>query len=56
MAGYKHQYVKEFLEVNYPEVEFRVNKKWDGPSVYSFREAIKGIDDDILFMFGDEQP
>ena len=54
VGGYKYKYIQKFLEENYPGIEFRVNEKYKGPAIYSFRKAIENINDDIVFMFGDE--
>lgn len=54
VGGYKHQYIKDYLDKNYPEVQYRVNERYNEASIYSFRKAIEGIDDDMVFMFGDE--
>lgn len=53
VGGYKYKYIERFLR-KYPQIDFRVNKKYMQPAVYSFRKAIEDIDDDIVFMFGDE--
>lgn len=53
VAGYKYKYIQTFLE-KYPEIELRINNKYKEAAINSFRTAITGIDDDVLFMFGDE--
>lgn len=54
VAGYKHKCIEKFIESNYPEIEVRVNEKYMQPAIYSFRKAVEGIDDNVVFMFGDE--
>ena len=50
----KNKYIKNYLSKNYPEVELRVNEKFWGPAIHSFRVAIENIEDDVVFTFGDE--
>ena len=54
VAGYKHSYIEKFVKKHYPEIEVRVNERYTQPAIYSFRKAIENVDDDIVFMFGDE--
>lgn len=54
LAGYKYPQVQRYLSKNYPNIKMKINKNYDGPAVYSFRAAIEGIDDDVVFMLGDE--
>lgn len=54
VGGYKYKYIQKFLTRNYPEIEFRVNERYMEPAIYSFRKAIENVDDDVVFMFGDE--
>lgn len=54
VGGYKHWYIKDFIEKNYPQISFKVNERYKEPAIYSFRKAIEGEDDDFVFMFGDE--
>ncbi len=54
IGGYKYKYMEKFLAKNYPEIDFRVNERYLEPAIYSFRKAIENVDDDIVFMFGDE--
>lgn len=54
VGGYKYKYIEKYLKKNYPKVELRVNHRHEEPAIYSFRTAIEGIDDDMVFMFGDE--
>ena len=54
VGGYKYQYISKYLKKYHPEVEFKVNYKYADPAIYSFRKAIEDIDDDVVFMFGDE--
>lgn len=53
VAGYKYKQIEKFLK-KYPEIDFRVNEKFREPAILSFRKAIEGIEDDVVFMFGDE--
>lgn len=54
VGGYKYKHMEKFLAKNYPDVDFRVNHRYKEPAIYSFRTAIENIDDDVVFMFGDE--
>jgi len=54
VGGYKYKYMEKFLAENYPDVDFRVNEKYLEPAIYSFRKAIENVNDDVVFMFGDE--
>ena len=54
VGGYKYKYIQEYLQKYHPQIDFRVNFDYDGPAVYSFRKAIENVDDDVVFMFGDE--
>ena len=54
VGGYKYKYIQNFLKENYPKVELKVNHKYNGPAIYSFRTAIENVDDDVVFTFGDE--
>lgn len=53
IAGYKYRYIEKFLE-KYPQVKLKVNHNYNAPAIYTFRKAIEGENDDIVFMFGDE--
>lgn len=53
VAGYKYKYIKKFLR-KYPDIKFKINHNYNGPAIYTFRKAIEGENDDIVFMFGDE--
>lgn len=53
VAGYKYKHVKKFLK-KFPKIELRINENFRGPAIYSFRKATENIDDDIVYMFGDE--
>lgn len=54
VGGYKHQYIQKYLREHHPQIDFRVNEKYMQPAIYSFRKAIENVDDDVVFMFGDE--
>lgn len=54
VGGYKFRYMEKYLQENYPKVEFRVNYRHEEPAIYSFRTAIENVEDDVVFMFGDE--
>ena len=54
VGGYKSDYIKKYLKNNHQCIDFRVNEKYNGPSIYSFRKAIENVNDDMVFMFGDE--
>ena len=54
VSGYKHKCIEKFVAANYSEIEVRVNEKYMQPAIYSFRKAAENVDDDIVFMFGDE--
>lgn len=53
VGGYKYKYIKEFLK-QYPRITLKINEKYNGPAIYSFRKAIDGENDDILFLLADE--
>lgn len=54
VAGYKYKYVKNFLNEYYPFVKLKVNENYKSSAIYSFRKAVEGESDDIVFMLGDE--
>lgn len=54
VGGYKYEYIKEYLDKTHPNIDFRVNYTYDNPAIYSFRKAIENVNDDVVFMFGDE--
>jgi len=54
VAGYKANLMRKYVKENYPKIDFRVNERYKEPAVYSFRKAVDGIDDDVVFMFADE--
>lgn len=54
VGGYKYKYIEEYLKIHHPSVDFRVNYAYDDPAIYSFRKAIENVEDDVVFMFGDE--
>lgn len=54
VGGYKYKYIQKYLAENYPEIDFRVNEKYMEPAIFSFRKAIENVNDDVVFMFGDE--
>lgn len=54
VGGYKYKKIEKYLKDHHPEITFRNNKKYLEPAIYSFRSAIEGINDDFVFMFGDE--
>lgn len=54
VGGYKYKYIEKYLKEHHPDVDFRVNYTYDDPAIYSFRKAIENVDDDVVFMFGDE--
>lgn len=53
VGGYKHKFIARFLK-KYPDIKFKVNRRYRDPAIFSFRKAIEGVDDDVVFMFGDE--
>lgn len=53
VAGYKYKYIETYLK-KYPQIQLKINKYHSGPSIYSFMKAIEDVEDDIVFMFGDE--
>lgn len=53
VGGYKHECIATFLK-QYPDIVFKVNERYMEPAIYSFRKAIEDVDDDVVFMFGDE--
>ena len=53
VAGYKHRYIRDFLS-RYPDICLKINERYNGPAIYSFRKAIENVNDDVVFMFGDE--
>lgn len=54
VAGYKYRHIEEFLTQHYPNITLKINKRYKGPAIYSFKKAIEGENEDIVFMFGDE--
>lgn len=54
IAGYKAKKIESYLKENYPEITLRVNRDYSGPAINTLRVAAESIDDDIVFMFGDE--
>lgn len=54
VGGYKYKYIENYLHKFHPLIEFRVNYNYDGVAIDSFRKAIEYINDDVVFMFGDE--
>ena len=53
VAGYKYKYISRFLK-KYPKIELRINNAFSGPAIYSYREAAKNSNDDIVFLCADE--
>lgn len=54
VGGYKYKHIEKYLDENYPKVELRVNHRYEEAAIYSFRVATENIEDDMVFMFGDE--
>lgn len=54
IGGYKYKQIERFLKENYPRIELRVNREYSGPAVHTFRTAAENINDDMVFMLGDE--
>lgn len=54
VSGYKSEKMKKYLEIFYPNIRCKINKNYNKQAVYSFRTAIDGEKDDILFVFADE--
>ena len=54
VGGYKYKYIKKYLEAYHPLIDFKVNAQYNGPAIFSFRKAIENVNDDVIFMFGDE--
>ena len=55
VAGYKYWFIKSFLDKNYPDIKLKINHKYNKQAVYSFRKAIEGENDDIVFILADER-
>ncbi len=55
VTGYKSRSIREYLKENHPGIDVRFSEHWADPAIYSFRKAVEGIDDDVVFMFGDER-
>lgn len=53
VAGYKQQYIASFLK-KYPQIKLKINEKYSGPAVFSYREAAKDESEDIVFICADE--
>ena len=54
VGGYKHRKIEKFLR-RYPQITFKVNKRYKKPAIYSFRKAVEGENEDVLFLLGDER-
>lgn len=54
VGGYKYKKVEKYLKKNHPHITFKNNQKYLEPAIYSFRAAIEDVNDDFVFMFGDE--
>ena len=53
VAGYKYKKIENFLK-KYPKVRLKVNEKYFGPAIFSYRKAAENEDDDIVFICADE--
>lgn len=54
VAGYKYKYIYNYLKKHHPHIEFRVNYDYAKAAIYSLRKAVENVDDDVVFMLGDE--
>ena len=54
VAGYKYEYIENFLERNYPLIKCKINEKFNQQAIYSLRKAIENDEDDFVFMLADE--
>lgn len=54
VGGYKYKYIKDFLDKHYPRIKLKVNENYKSSAIFSFRKAVEGENDDIVFMLGDE--
>ena len=53
VAGYKYKYIQKFLK-QYPEITLKINDRYKESAIFSFRKAVEGETDDMIFMLGDE--
>lgn len=53
VAGYKYKYIEHFLE-SYKDIVLKVNKNYSDAAIKSYRTAIEGETDDIVFVCADE--
>ena len=53
VVGYYKQNIEKFIEEQELDIEVALNPNWETDAVASVLEGIKGVDDDVLILFGD---
>lgn len=54
VGGYKFNELEKYIKEKHPLITIRNNEKYLESAIYSFRKAVENIEDDFVFMFGDE--
>lgn len=54
VAGYKYKYIEKFLKQNYSDITLKINERYRESAIYSFRKAVEGEKEDVVFILSDE--
>lgn len=54
VGGYKFKKLEKYIMSHHSDIVVKNNEKYLEPAIHSFRKAIEGESDDVVFMFGDE--
>lgn len=54
LGGYKYKILQKYIKEKHPDIEFRINYKYNGPAINSLKVAAEKVCDDIVFILSDE--